>query len=83
MTKWKLVPVEPTETMKFQSGIPMRTAGLIYRDMLAFAPSPPEELAEKIENELCRHISIRDGGFSFDAGAAARAISALLSGGKT
>jgi len=46
--KWKLVPVEPTEEMIKAGDLSDTFAHDAYVDMLAAAPSPPDELVEQV-----------------------------------
>jgi hypothetical protein len=53
MIGWKLVPVEPTKEMSDAVTDYFTLPAVLYQEMLAAAPSPPEELVEEIARTMC------------------------------
>lgn len=65
MTKWKLVPVEPTPEMYSASRLTTESEGIVtttwlrsavYRSMLEAAPPPPKLSDERIREIWIEHV---------------------------
>ena len=80
MTRWKLVPVEPTEEMLDDAGILTTRRSVTYRAMLAAAPPVSEELVEEVTRIIQDYAGYGVYIDCADAEKAARAIIAKLEG---
>lgn len=88
MTKWKLVPVEPTPEMYSASRLVTESEGIttttwlrsaVYRAMLEAAPQPPKLSNERIKELSDLHMNM----YGFDDVAFARAIEREILGGES